>query len=900
MTTVRGFPCFLSISLCAAVFAAPAAADGEAGSRVLFAPTAEGSGFVSDGPGASRLIVEASALTFEPGDGGPPLRMHLAGASGRPRLAGVGPVVRQRHVFRGPPEAWRVGVPQYAAVRAVDVYPGIDFVVRGDGGRWEYDFVVAPGADPSRVLLRFAGAEEIAIGSAGDLVLNPGRREVRHRRPSLHQEISGRRTVVAGGFERRAEGLYGFRVGRYDRRLPLVIDPEILFVTEGGASGDRANAVAVDAAGAAYVTGFEAGIDSDVFVTKVDASGATVWTAVFGGEGFDMGTGIAVDAAGSSYLTGQTGSVGFPVTPDALQPTYGDPDTEQDDAFLVKLDAQGAITYSTFLGGNTVDQGTGIALDAAGNVYLTGETDSFDPLDPFPLVAPIPLAQPPTGLTAYLIQFDPSFTPIFSTLIEGAELGWGVVVDAAGDVYVAGETAYENLPAAGGFQPSLGSLFQVDGFVVKLRPATSELLWATYLGGTQQDGILALAVDGAGHALVTGLTSSPDFPVAQPFQAELAHSATYDAFVTKLAPGGASLVYSTFLGGTVIDSAYGIAVDAAGNALVTGETWSAGEFPTLRATQRVFGGGPSDAFLAKLDPAGVPIYSTYLGDDDAEIGFAVALDAVGEPRVAGGTPNGWFLLRLDGSYTYNPAPTPTEEGLVVEPEDETTQTKPVTLTFANVTTEGETSLATGTTGPAPPAGFQLGEPATYYELSTTATFEGTVEVCIRYGGVSFADESELTLQHFESGAWVDVTTSLDTAADVICGVVTTLSPFALFEPAAGESPLVVTFLSPLDTGGDRTFRAGRTVPLRFRLTTSDGAPVSGAEARPRLDLLVGSVETEVAVPASPANPDGLFRSSPDEPIYVFNLSTRGLEPGAYRLRVELGDGGEHEVPLTLR
>lgn len=898
----------------AATAALPAA--GSDTKPLRFEPSGDGrGGFISHGQGAS-LLLDASGLVLKldggPGDRRAVLRTRLAGARATPRLKGTGEAVERRSYFLGQREQWRADVPQYAGVRSEGIYPGIDLIVRAEHDRWEYDFAVAPGASPGAIRLCFEGAAGTAIDARGDLLVRTRAGEVRHTRPRIYQEIDGQRVPVSGRFVKKGRRTIGFRVGPYDRNRPLVIDPAIVFASEASTPGEDAYAVAVDPAGSTYLAGTTGTGPSgrDAFVRKLDAAGVPVYTTYLGGSLQDFAVGLAVDSAGNVYLTGETDSPNFPVTPDALQGSYGDPDIEQGDAFVAKLDPAGSLVYASYLGGDAKEEGTGIALDAEGNLYLTGETDSFDdPETPevepaFPLVNPIG-SQPGGnyGLTAYVTKLSPSFSILFSTVIPGTEVGQGIAVDAMGDVYVAGETARDDLPTAGGLQPTLGSPFQNDAFVVKLRPAQSQLVYATYLGGSQQDGAFGLAVDGMGHAYVTGITLSQDFPVQNPFQPELANSRFYDAFVAKLDPSGSSLVYSTYLGGSVVEEGFGIAVDGTGNVLVTGVTFSGGEFPILRAPQRMFGGGPADAFLIKLDPAGVPVYSTYLGDDDLELARAVALDANGEPRVAGYVPeSGWFAFHLDNSYTYNPAFTDSNDDVVVEPEDATTQTKPVTLTFASVTVAGETSLATSGTGPAPPSGFQLGDPPTYYELATTATFQGTISICIRYAGVSYTDESQLTLWHFENGSWTDVTASRDTDAQVICGVVTSLSPFAIFEPVDAVYGFV-GFLPPVRNDGSSLFRAGRTVPVKFQLNAVDGTLVTNAVARLQVhkitDAVLGS-EEEITPVASGGNPDDLFRFDPDAGQYVYVLDTSGFTPGTYRLRAVLDDGTAHEVQVSVR
>jgi Beta-propeller repeat len=279
---------------------------------------------------------------------------------------------------------------------------------------------------------------------------------------------------------------------------------------------------------------------------------------------------------------------------------------------------------------------------------------------------------------------------------------------------------------------------------------------------------------------------SPDFPTMNPVQA--AFGGVADVFVMKLNPTGSALIYSTYLGGSGLDEGGNIAVDAAGNVYVVGATAST-NFPTVNAFQPAFGGGPDDAFVAKLNPTGSAlVYSTYLGGSGDEFGGGIALDASPNPNayVTGNTGSPDFptvnpvqpavagidaFMAKIGDISAN---TPVGTSVVVQPIDVST-----TLTFAQVTQAGVSSLIRRNDGPAPPTGFSLGAPPTYYEITTTALFTGPVSVCITYSPAQFADPTMLHLLHLESNVWVDVTTSNDTGTHVICGQVSSFSPFVI-------------------------------------------------------------------------------------------------------------------------
>jgi len=374
----------------------------------------------------------------------------------------------------------------------------------------------------------------------------------------------------------------------------------------GGSDYDFGRGIAVDGAGSAYVTGdtwsqnfptanayqgaFGGGND-DAFVTKLNTAGsALVYSTYLGGSGEDYGSGIAVDAAGSAYVTGDTRSQNFP-TANAYQGAFGG----VNDAFVTKLSAAGsALVYSTYLGGDGGDRGSGIAVDAAGNAYVTGRAGSAD----FPTANAYQGAF--GGGDAFVTKLNAAGSGlVYSTYLGGSgdDWGYGIAVDAAGSAYVTGQTNSTNFPTANAYQGALGG--GEDAFVTKLNAAGSALVYSTYLGGGADDWGNGIAVDAAGSAYVTGFTESQNFPTANAYQGAFG-GGFYDAFVTKLNAAGPALVYSTYLGGSSDDGGNGIAVDAAGNAYVTGYTYS-DNFPTKSPYQGAYGW--LDAFVVKTTDA---------------------------------------------------------------------------------------------------------------------------------------------------------------------------------------------------------------------------------------------------------------------------------------------------------
>jgi Ca2+-binding RTX toxin-like protein len=350
-----------------------------------------------------------------------------------------------------------------------------------------------------------------------------------------------------------------------------------------------------------------------------------VFSTYLGGSAHEGVQEIAVDAQGFVYVAGDTQSADFP-TRDAAQPAFGG---GLYDMFVVKLLPGGAgFVYATYLGGAGDDFGWGVAADCAGNAYVGGDSNSID----FPTLNPL---QPALAgvYDAVIAKLDPTGGLLYATYLGGAddEGRANVAADCGGSIYVAGQTLSTDFPTAQPLQPTRGGGY--DGFVAKLSPDGSALVYSTYLGGAANDALLAHVVDGAGRSYVAGVTSSRNFPTANPVQPTL--RGFEDVFVSALSADGSALVYSTYLGGGSDDAAWGLTVDAAGNTYVVGRTESF-DYPTVAPVQPAFGGGFQDAFVTKLGPGGSPIvYSTYLGGNDIDWLMDVAARPDGQAFVAG-------------------------------------------------------------------------------------------------------------------------------------------------------------------------------------------------------------------------------------------------------------------------
>jgi hypothetical protein len=579
------------------------------------------------------------------------------------------------NVFSGrDPARWRSGLPRYAALRYRALYPGIDLRYADDGAAHGLHsvYTVAPGADPSRIRWRYAGAATpqidphtgaLRVGLAGS-----AQRTLSAPAPIAWQLRDGRRTPVAARYTLEPDGSVGLALGGYDHRQPLTIDPTLDFSSYLGGSGDDiAYAVAVDGQGDAYITGRTGSSDfptaqplqpalpyddclGDVFVTKWGASGL-IYSTYLGGGDCERGEAIAVDAAGSVYLTGTTLSNDFP-TSHALQPEFASRCSYScADTFVAKLSPDGgALVFSSYLGGEEQDTAAAIAVDAAGAVYLTGTTLSND----FPTQQPLQSARLGYGGEPFVVKLSPDGrTLIYSTYLGGSEFetSQGLAVDASGQAIVVGFTGSSDFPTtAQAFQREGGR----DAFISKLSADGRSLVFSTYLGGSQDDQARAVALDPSGAVYLTGFTRSTDFPTRGSLQTAAGDSS---AFVSKLSPDGRSLVYSTYLGGSndldglftsyEQESGSAIAVDREGGAYVVGAT-NARTFPTQHALQPTLAGPDdcgdedfipcADAFVAHISPDGGALdFSSYLGGSAEDLADGVAIDGQGRVYITGQT-----------------------------------------------------------------------------------------------------------------------------------------------------------------------------------------------------------------------------------------------------------------------
>jgi hypothetical protein len=542
----------------------------------------EGTNFRARGAGYTiSLSATEATLLLARGSEEPStvLRMNLAGANPDVAVEGVNELEgKVNYLIGNDPAKWRTNIATFGRVRYREIYSGIDVVYYGNQRRLEYDFVVAPGSDPGAIALEFAGAPKIEVESAtGDLLVGIGEKTIRQHKPIVYQETSGGRREVEGRYALRSDGKVGFDVGEYDARAALIIDPVLQYST------------------------------------------------FLGGNGQDQGESIAVDSTGNAYVAGFTDSTNFPLV-NAGPGTKGN----RTDVFVTKLNAAGsALIYSTYIGGSDSEFCHGVAVDAAGNAYVTGVTVSTD----FPTVNALQSTSGGQSSDAFVAKLNAAGSAlVYSTYLGGnrPDFANSIAVDSTGNAYVTGYTESANFPTANALQSIFGGT--ADAFVTKVTAAGTALVYSTYLGGSNQDRGQGIAVDSAGNAFVTGATISADFPTANPVQAMSGGDS--DGFVTKINAAGTALVYSTYLGGSDVDGATAIAVDSTGNVYVTGATLST-NFPTANALQSS-NGGEFDAFVTKLNATGTALVSsTYLGGNEFDGGNSIAVDSAGNTFVTG-------------------------------------------------------------------------------------------------------------------------------------------------------------------------------------------------------------------------------------------------------------------------
>ena len=613
--------------------------------------------------GLSYRLTPGSDTDPETGAGSWVVALDFVGATPR-QPVGEDQLPTRVSYFKGPKAEWRTGLPSYGSVRYSESWPGVDVVVSGTAGELESTFVVQPGADPSAIRLAYRGAKAVRIEADGSLVVETALGSIREKAPFAYQEIDGRRVEVSAAFRlepatEREPGRRGYRfwVGDHDPTRDLVIDP-ITVVSSGfigGSDFEGGYAIAVDDAGNTYVTGetlsteatfpvtvgpdltYNGGTEDygDVFVAKINASGTALdYCGYMGGGSGESAFGIAVDANGSAYVTGHTSSSDFPVTvgPDL---TYGG----LGDAFVAKIDASGeALDYCGYIGGASTDWGYGIDVDDAGSAYVTGYTSSTEATFPVTVGPDLTYNELSDAFVAKVSVTGAALEYCGYIGGDDSDLAADLAVDASGRAYITGYTGSTEASFPVRVGPDLSHNRNVDAFVARVASDGSDLEYCGYIGGRAWDQGNGVAVDGGGNAYVTGETGSTELSFPVTVGPDLSFSAFWEAFVAKVNAAGTALDYCGYIGGSSSDFGYGIAVDASGNAYVTGDTLSTEvTFPVIVGPDLTHNGS-SDAFVARVNATGRALdYCGYVGGSSSDFGAGIAVDNGGTVHLAGWT-----------------------------------------------------------------------------------------------------------------------------------------------------------------------------------------------------------------------------------------------------------------------
>lgn len=639
--------------------------------------------------GAGHLAPHASHTPYL-------LRVTLQGANPDAPVAGLDKLPGKSNDYIGDnPRHWYTGIPTYGRVKYRNIYPGIDLVYHGNQGKLEYDFVVAPGANPNRIQFSFRTARGVRpshqgtqqavvprIAQNGDLVIQTPSGKVRFHAPHVYQPVAGspaattsrqpppaRRKDIKARYALEPGPEIGFRISSYDRRRPLVIDPVLVYASDTNldGKGGGGTGIGVDGSGNAYILAAATG--NQIVVLGLNQQGnSLIYTTYLGGQSSVTPGGIAVDSLGDAYIDG-TATGAIPTTDGAYQATCPGVCNAP---FAAKLSPSGSLAYSTYLGPSSASA-SAIAVDQSGDAYITGTIASND----LPVVNAFQSSMPCTGCTTAFVQ---KLNPLGSQLLystyfgpKGSSTGTagtGIAVDTSGSAYVVGVGP---VPLKNPLQQGVGGMF-----LAKFTPDGTGLVYSTQLGGSGNVAIgsnlvdtpTGVAVDTSDNVYITGDAVSPDFPMSMnAFKAscfELGGNCTLpQVFVLKVDSTGAGLAYSTLLGS---GKAGGIAVDSAGNAWVTGTT-SSNQFPVVQPIesslqQNEDASSDLDAFVTRLKPDGTPDFSTFLGGSfSEETGAGVAVDQNGNAYVDGSSGGG----ELGGLFDFpivNPLPSAHETGAI--------------------------------------------------------------------------------------------------------------------------------------------------------------------------------------------------------------------------------------------
>lgn len=708
--------------------------------------------------------------------------MTLSGSQ-RTQVVGKEPLSGSANYLIGnDPQKWHKGVPVFGRAEYPELAPGVDLDLHGIRQQSEFDLIVHPGVDISGLRLGFSGVRHLSLDKSGNLSISSGSGELRLLKPVAYQEVGGERIPVVAEFVRKRHNEIAFRIGSYDKSQELVIDPSVVYSSYlGGSSQDEALGVALDSQGAAYITGTTTSTDFplrfslqpftgtvDAFVTKFHPDGGSLdFSTYFGGSFTTFGTAISVLDQPNAPQPGVY-FVGYTDSPDLPLPGY----TQQGyagglDAYVCLLDLGGlGVLGGSYIGGTQDDVATGVSVDLQGYAWVVGWTKS-SASEKFPLINP--LQGTFGGATdAFVTQVAQSALFAYSSYLGGSnrDFASAVAIDnpysesEQYNVYVSGGTSSPDFPTTPfALQKHCGTDGQCNGgkddafaTAIAFSPGNYSYKYSTFLGGENQDDAYGVAADQNGDAYLTGQTASTQFPITSgAYQNSI--RGPQNAFVTEINPGGTSLAYSTYLGGSAKDAGLGIAVDGSYNIYVTGRTLSP-DFPTLNATQSAIG-GRQDAFVSAFVPvnnAPTLAFSTFLGGsgDEDLVGGGIAVDdsqnvyTVGDTNSSDFPLSGAFQTQFAGSgtCTINDMQAPCEDAFITKilALENPTLTVNLTGTGIAVVTSNPPAIDCSNIPNTCQAKFNFGTQVTLTEQATNTTFNGWSG-----GGCSGAGDCVLTL-----------------------------------------------------------------------------------------------------------------------------------------------------------
>jgi hypothetical protein len=612
----------------------------------------------------ARFLARANGYSVELTGHGPAfsvgrrrVNLRLVHSNPAPAVSGEQRMPTATNYLVGNRNQWHTGIANFGRVRYTSVYPGIDAVYYGNQNQLEYDFIVAPGADPGAIRLQFAGADRVRITPEGDLSVETDGLPIVQKKPRVYQE--GRE--ISARYVLRGRDQASIELGRYDRSKQLVIDPILVYCTYFGTSGnDQVTAMKMGPKGQLYVTGWTTSPDfpyidgaynnnsagfTDVFIAIIDTNDSNFplkYFSYLGGGGIDIPNGLAVDGQGVIYLTGSTTSTNYPLAGINVSSTGA---ANSVDAFVTKIDPRSyggdSLVYSTYLGGAAGnDVGNAIAVDSLGKIYVVGTTKATD----FQVTSGAYAAIMYGSQDAFISKIDPdSGTPLVYSTYMGGELtdeGRAVAVGPTGLIYFACSTTSTQFPLEGASyrQTLQGAVDITLGVIDPTKSGSESMRYSTYFGGSGVEEVRAITLDANANMVLTGYTLSSDFPTTPGALSRVALG-NADVFVTVVNPLNPPgfLVYSSYFGGSQGDVAYDVAATSDGNLTLTGYTLSSDLF-TVDAPQPGWGGG-TNVFVAKIKPgtagrAGV-LFSTFFGQTGQYVGKAVALGSDGSIYSAG-------------------------------------------------------------------------------------------------------------------------------------------------------------------------------------------------------------------------------------------------------------------------